>query len=302
MKHCCKPPLRVRREFLALARLGALFIVVASGVVTGLAQSSGQIKGVVRLASGAPAPGVAIIVTNQVTGKWKRTRSGVDGRYSFSLLPGAYRLKVGPPQVAKFDKDKNYGDFTIARGDVLENVIIEAGKETLVDIPLDQVEIKEIPRSPGDKPTGNAGAETVNSEPQTNQDRREARDRWRIGFPEYDRYGDRAARGRDIPFKRGRWWDPYNQSVLKGDYPIRGNDLFMILSAVSTTTVEQRRAPTPSDVSSDEPVSGEFLDSRNSLLPARRCSSVLSYSAATLLLSHATGPSRSRQPSASQTI
>ena len=69
----------------------------------------------------------------------------------------------------------------------------------------------------------------------------------------------RGARGRDIPFKKGRWWDPYNQSVLKGDYPIKGNNLFMILSGVSTTTVEQRRAPTPSDVSSDEPRSGEFF-------------------------------------------
>ena len=53
------------------------------------------------------------------------------------------------------------------------------------------------------------------------------RDRWRIGFPEYDRYGDRGARGRDIPFKKGRWWDPYNQSVLKGDYPIKGNETFL---------------------------------------------------------------------------
>ena len=25
------------------------------------------------------------------------------------------------------------------------------------------------------------------------------------------------------PFQKGRWWDPYNQSVLKGDYPIKGN-------------------------------------------------------------------------------
>src|SRR6185295_11998209 len=190
---------------------------------------------------------------------WKRVRSGPDGRYSFSLLPGAYRLRVGAPHAAKFDKDKNYGDFTIARGEALENVIIEGGKETVVDIPLDQVEIKEIPRAVSDKPTGHAGAATVPSEPQTNQDRREARDRWRIGFPEYDRYGDRGARGRDIPFKRGRWWDPYNQSVLKGDYPIHGNNLFLILSAVSTTTIEQRRAPTPSDVSSDEPLSGEFF-------------------------------------------
>ena len=173
--------------------------------------------------------------------------------------PGAYRLRVGAPHVAKFDKDKNYGDFTIARGEALENVIVEADKETVIDIPLDQVEIKELPPAAADKPTGHAGTETVPSEPQTNQDRREARDRWRIGFPEYDRYGDRAARGRDIPFKRGRWWDPYNQSVLKGDYPIQWQQAFLILSAVSTTTVEQRRAPTPSDVSSDEPISGEFF-------------------------------------------
>jgi len=242
-----------------------LFLVAAAAlsmplfVVSGLAQGSGRLQGTVRFASGAPIAGVAVIVTNQVTGKWKRVRSGADGHYSFSLSPGAYRLRVGAPQAAKFDKDKNYGDFTIARGEALENVIIEAGKETVIDIPLDQVEIKEISRTPGYKPTGHAGAETVPSEPQTSQDRREARDRWRIGFPEYDRYGDRAARGRDIPFKRGRWWDPYNQSVLKGDYPIRGNKLFMILSAVSTTAVEQRRAPTPSGVSSDEPISGEFF-------------------------------------------
>jgi hypothetical protein len=223
------------------------------------AQNSGRIKGTVRVASGAPVPGVAIVATNQVTGKWKRTRSGADGVYSFQLPAGAYRLRVSAPHVARFDKSKNYGEFSIVRDDTLENVIVEAGKETPIDIPLDQIELKEIPKAPGDKPTGHAGGETVPSAPQIDPERREARDRWRIGFPEYDRYGDRAARGRDIPFTRGHWWDPYNQSVLKGDYPIRGNKLFMILSAVSTTAVEQRRAPTPSDVSTDEPASAEFF-------------------------------------------
>src|SRR4029079_10371453 len=149
-----------------------------------------------------------------------------------------------------------------------ENVIIESGKETVIEIPLDQVEIKEIPRAPGNKPTGNAGADTVPSEPQTSPDRREARDRWRIGFPEYDRYGDRAARGRDIPFTRGRWWHPYNQSKLNGDYPIQGNKLFMILSAVSTSSIEQRRAPTPSDVSTDVPGSAEFFGQPEQLAAA----------------------------------
>lgn len=225
-----------------------------------MGQSSGRLKGTVRVASGAGVAGVVVIATNQVTGKWKRTRSNADGAYSFQLTPGAYRLKVTAPHVAAFKKDKDYGEFAIPKGNALENVIVEPAKETLVDIPLDQVELKQIPKpESGDTPTGHAGAETVKSEPPGNQERREARDRWRLGFPEYDRYGDRAARGRDIPFKRGRWWDPYNQSVLKGDYPIHGNKLFMILSAVSTTTVEQRRAPTPSDASTDEPGSAEFF-------------------------------------------
>jgi hypothetical protein len=223
------------------------------------AQESGRLKGTVRVASSGPAVGVIVVVTNQVTGKWKRTRSSADGSYSFRLNAGAYRLTVSAPHVAKFDKDKSYGDFALPRGEAVENVIVEAGKDTIIDIPLDAVEAKEIFKQPRDKPTGHAGTETVPSEPQIDPSRREARDRWRIGFPEYDRYGDRAARGRDIPFKRGRWWDPYNQSKLKGDYPIKGNKLFMILSAVSTTGVEQRRAPTPSDASTDEPGSAEFF-------------------------------------------
>ena len=236
----------------------AVLLTHASGLSV-LGQRSGNLKGTVRVASGAPISGVVVLATNQVTGKWKRTRSDAEGKYAMRLSTGAYRLKVAAPHRAKFDKDKNYGDFALARGEALENVIVEAGKDTVVDIPLDQVEVKTITSEPPDRPTGHAGSETVSSAPQTHPDRRETRDRWRVGFPEYDRYGDRAARGRDLPFKRGRWWDPYNQSVLKGDYPIKGNKLFMILSAVSTTGVELRRAPTPSGVSTDDPGSAEFF-------------------------------------------
>ncbi|MDQ5843849.1 MAG: carboxypeptidase-like regulatory domain-containing protein, partial [Acidobacteriota bacterium] len=171
-------------------------IVVVAGLlslalcVVAQAQKSGRITGTVRVASGAPVPGVAVIATNQVTGKWKRTRSGSDGVYSVQLPAGAYRLRVAAPHVARFDKNKNYGEFSIVRDDILENVIVEAGKETSIDIPLDQIELKETPKTPGDKPTGHAGGETVTSAPQIEPERREARDRWRIGFPEYDRYGD----------------------------------------------------------------------------------------------------------------
>jgi hypothetical protein len=248
-----------RRTQKCLLFLGLAVICIVAGNVVAQGQGSGRLRGTVLVTSGAPAPGVQVVVTNQVNGKWKRTRSNAEGQYSFELTAGAYRLRLNAPHAAKFEKDKDYGDFAIPRGDALENVIVEPGKETVIDIPLDQVDLKEISPQPGDKPTGHAGDDTVSSQPQTDPSRREARDRWRIGFPEYDRYGDRGARGRDIPFTRGRWWDPYNQSVLKGDYPIKGNKVFMVLSAVSTTAVEQRRAPTASGVSTDEPGSAEFF-------------------------------------------
>ena len=212
-------------------------LLVLASCIPVFAQRQGRLKGVVRTSAGVPAAGVVVIVTNQVTRNVRRVRTESDGSYSVQLPAGAYRLTLDQPDVAKFDKDKNYGDFAFARGDTLENVIIEPDKETVVDIPL-------APPQTGDS-----------AAPQ----RRETPDRWRITFPEYDRYGDRGARGRDIPFKKGRWWDPYNQNVLKGDYPIRGDKLFMILTAVSSTGAEQRRAPSPSDVSSVDPVSGEFF-------------------------------------------
>ena len=216
-------------------QVSAAILITFAVVSSALAQGNGRLKGVVRTASGSPAAGVVVIATNQVTRRTHRDTTGPDGTYSLSLSAGAYRLEVAPPHLAQFDKDKNYGDFSIPRNDTLENVIIEDGKESTIDIPLAQEQ----------KPT--------------DQQSRTTPDRWRGLFPEYERYGDRGARGRDIPFKNGRWWDPYNQSVLKGDFPVHGDKLFMILSAVSSTNVEQRRAPTPSDVSSADPGSAEFF-------------------------------------------
>jgi hypothetical protein len=63
-------------------------------------------------------------------------------------------------------------------------------------------------------------------------------DRWRIGLP-----------GQYAQNEGGSLVDPYHQNVLKGDYPIIGQDKFLVLSLTSDTLIEARRLPTPSGVS-----------------------------------------------------
>jgi hypothetical protein len=238
----------IARAITALA-----FMLVFS--VAGLAQKRGTISGTIT----PPTSGVTVIATNQVTSTVTRTGLAGDGRYSIKVRPGAYRLSVELPYTAKFDLAKNYGEHALIRDDSLENVIVTEGKETKIDFAVEKRPEKPAVNIPPRKPLGAAGRQSDAAEPQMQTDRRPVRDRWRIGFPEYDRYGDKGARGRDIPFKKGRWYDPYNQSWLKGDYPIIGNKTFMIISAVSSTAVELSRTPKPSDVSSARAGSGEFF-------------------------------------------
>ncbi len=72
-------------------------------------------------------------------------------------------------------------------------------------------------------------------------------DRWRIGFPDWDRYTlDTPG---EYQYQHGNWWNPYDQNMLKGDYPILGDHTFLNLTGVSDTIWEMRRLPTPSGVS-----------------------------------------------------
>ena len=86
-------------------------------------------------------------------------------------------------------------------------------------------------------------------------------DRWRSGFPEWDRYGKGHPAVDDYPYMEGNWWDPYNQNVLKGDYPIRGQHTFLNVTGSVTSVFEPRSVPvatTPSESTAD-PFSPEFF-------------------------------------------
>jgi hypothetical protein len=87
-------------------------------------------------------------------------------------------------------------------------------------------------------------------------------DRWRLGLPDWNRY----ERPIEAPYVPGRWWDPYNQNVLKGDFPILGQNVFISLSAIADTLFEARRVPTASGVSAANPDSADVFGNGDQLL------------------------------------
>lgn len=92
-------------------------------------------------------------------------------------------------------------------------------------------------------------------------------DRWRIGWPDWNRYGRRAPEdpilmnntGGDVAYTLGHPLNPYDRNVLKGDYAIIGHDVFMNVTAVSDTFVQYRKNPTPSGNSSQNPGAFDFF-------------------------------------------
>jgi hypothetical protein len=90
-------------------------------------------------------------------------------------------------------------------------------------------------------------------------------DRWRIGFPDWDRYDKGHPPVNDYSFAEGSLWNPYAQNVLKGDYPIFGQHTFMNLTVTNQTLLEYRDTPvgtTPFE-STRRPFQEEFFGQPN---------------------------------------
>lgn len=114
-------------------------------------------------------------------------------------------------------------------------------------------------RSMFDAPAGYTGGTSVfPTEAQNTEHFVPIEDRWRIGTPVWDRYGKGHPPIDDYPFVQGAWWDPYNQNVLKGDYPIAGQDLFLRLGLRTQNLVEYRQTPLPTTPFESTVVPGEI--------------------------------------------
>jgi Carboxypeptidase regulatory-like domain len=251
----------MRRANPARTLLFVILVLLGSGIAAAQA-SGGRLTGKVTTTDDKPAAGVTVRIVNQTSSETKLIKTKPDGGYAVKLPAGAYRISVEAPYEARFDRGKvaEYGAFSSVICDetkklcpVLENVIIEGLAERKIDFAVINTAGPPAPDTAANPPLPKV------------EDRREVRDRWRIGFPEYERYGDKGARGRDIPFKRNRWYQPYDQNVLKGDKPVFGNDYFLVLSGVSASQLEIRRTPSGNNVSSANPDSNNFFGRPESL-------------------------------------
>jgi hypothetical protein len=225
-------------------------------------KSKGSLIGTLTGTNNAPAAGVEVTVINQVTSKEARMKTKSDGSFSFNLPAGAYRLLV---EGARQDS------FACKGFERCENIIVGQGGEAVkVDVSLKQPKKEgaqlgpdpsQVPPVDAGQPLGYTGRSPIKNE-SPDPDRPNIipmRDRWRADFPMSQRYGDKGTRGRDIPFRRGKIYNPYDLNVLKGDFPIFGQDFFFILGVTSTSVAEFNRTPKPSDVSSRRPGSAEFF-------------------------------------------
>jgi len=115
---------------------------------------------------------------------------------------------------------------------------------------------------PVDPPLGYTGPTGLQQlEPQTDSHFVPFVDRWRSGFPAWDRYNKGHPPQDEYPFVEGSKRDPYHQNVLKGDYPILGQHNFFTLTATENLLLEGRQVPTPTTPfeSTNDPGSEEFF-------------------------------------------
>jgi hypothetical protein len=131
---------------------------------------------------------------------------------------------------------------------------------------LEWVELLSTPRQ---VPIGFSGPSGVaNWEGQEGDDFVPEPDRWRSGFPDWDRYGPdhhvlcpNDPFEEDAPYAKGSILNPFRQNVIKGDYPIIGQHTFLNITAESFSDFEYRQVPTPASPfeSPPDPFTQEFF-------------------------------------------
>lgn len=134
--------------------------------------------------------------------------------------------------------------------------------------PVQPTSAEVLTRPVYDPPLGFAGPSSVLRRSGDNADFETVEDRWRIGYPEWDRFGKGYPNIWDFNYRLGAIYDPYNLNFLKGDYPIIGQHTFLTVTGNTTALFEGRQLPTATTPfeSTDRPFQYDFFGRPNSFL------------------------------------
>jgi hypothetical protein len=241
-----------------------------------LAQTMAALDGTVRErtadANARPVAGAQIDLTSMQTGQTSSVLASGDGVFRFlPLAPGAYGIKV---------QADNYEPLTIPSLQLNANEVVTL-EISLAPIGTTQARSR-LPRQPELGPPLAAGAtesagtyrefrHRLDSDPNYIAELSPevlppvadvfnlVPNRWALEQPDYRRY---APTGEYI-YVKPHWYDPFNRNRFKGDEPIwpelLGQQVFFNFTGSEQTFLEERRVPSPSDVSAAQPGSSQFF-------------------------------------------
>jgi len=214
--------------------------------------------------------GALIALTNRATGMTRTLTANADGVFRWTdLVPGTYLLFVqsdGFESLTRDDLRLDPGDVVTVELTLIPSAISAARSSRLPRLPelgppappsttaVAAAPYRELRRRP-DEAQGQ-GIVTAEILPPSQEVFLEMTDRWNVAMPEWNRYG----RSGEYPYVRAsHWWDPFNRNRLKGDEPIFGRQTFLNIMATSDTSIEERRVPQASNISSAQPGSSDFF-------------------------------------------
>jgi hypothetical protein len=217
------------------------------------------LRGTVKTAAGAPQPSVTVNVVNLDNQNERQAITEADGTWTIGgLLPGRYEIHV---------EESGFQPYRSAA------ITLTAGQQRTEDISLRPAAPTPAPVAPAPtrpaQPPSQRPAQPPPAQPPPPPppgppppavvvpDYIPSPDRWHLEFPVWQRYPPELKGA--YPYVDTSRLGPYKQSVLKGDYPAFGQDIFVVLTGVLDVPFEYRRVPTPSGVSQARPGSDQFF-------------------------------------------
>lgn len=224
------------------------------------------VQGILRNKLGLGLGGARILLEAESGGASVTTNSTGDGVFRMlDVPPGRYRLSVTLPYHEPLTR----------------TITVTAGQTTSLEEVLNEIPTAEPPSIPAPElpsvyrnypivqtATDSAAVQPVQDDlPPADKVFTPVPNRWNYDFPEYRRYAPPTLNventGGDVQLTRGRWFDPFNNNVLKGDKPIwpkvLGQQTFLSLSLRSDTFFDGRRLPTTSNLAAVDPDAEEFF-------------------------------------------